>query len=338
MTQEGVRVFYVDCGRIEVHNEPQRLADMPPDLCSRRGVLQCTLDPTSTWSRFFSSSVCFYLENAETHIAASLPREEGKLLKRLAAKKVARWWLVMVDKVTHVDKLTDEAQQKGLEKKVLVGCLWYRLQGQVHWTRFGPSSIEALDSTSPPIASQVDCIGKRLKVHLPSHQPLLSPENILVQLQSRAFKRMKAELNENECGAPLSSLRLGGWLAILTAAGAWERAQLLEVRPKKALVRLVDTGTEQEVDYNKCRELDGTALLLPPMLSQVSLYGLKTPQNWGKRQLKALAEVLHMRGRSISVLDIVVHEVGSPGLGGRWLVSLIDTVANNHQVKRADKC
>ena len=70
MTQEGVRVFYVDCGRIEVHNEAQRLADMPPDLCSRRGVLQCTLDPTSTWSRFFSSSVCFYLENAETHIAA----------------------------------------------------------------------------------------------------------------------------------------------------------------------------------------------------------------------------------------------------------------------------
>ena len=243
----------------------------------------------------------------------------------------------MVDKVTHVDKLTDDPQQKGLEKKVLVGCLWYRLQGQVHWTRFGPSSIEALDSTSPPIASQVDCIGKRLKVHLPSHQPLLSPENILVQLQSRAFKRMKAELNENKCGAPLSSLRMGGWLAILTA-GAWERAQLLEVRPKKALVRLVDTGTEQEVDYNKCRELDGTALLLPPMLSQVSLYGLKTPQNWGKRQLKALAEVLHMRGRSISVLDIVVHEVGSPGLGGRWLVSLIDTVANNHQVNRADKC
>ena len=33
---------------------------------------------------------------------------------------------------------------------------------------------------------------------------------------------------------------------------------------------------------------------------------------------------------SISALDIVVHKISSPG--GRWIVSLIDTVANNHQV------
>ena len=33
---------------------------------------------------------------------------------------------------------------------------------------------------------------------------------------------------------------------------------------------------------------------------------------------------------NISALDIVVHKISSPG--GRWIVSLIDTVANNHQV------
>ena len=65
--------------------------------------------------------------------------------------------------------------------------------------------------------------------------------------------------------------------------------------------------------------------------SYVSLYGLKTPQHWGKRQQEALADVLHMTGEeSISALDIVVHKISSPG--GRWLVSLIDIVANNHQV------
>ena len=53
ITEEGVSVFYMDCGRIEVHNEAERLADMPPDLCSRPEVLKCTLDPTSTWGRFF---------------------------------------------------------------------------------------------------------------------------------------------------------------------------------------------------------------------------------------------------------------------------------------------
>ena len=58
ITEEGVSVFYMDCGRIEVHNEAKRLADMPPDLCSRPEVLKCTLDPTSTWSRLFSSSAC----------------------------------------------------------------------------------------------------------------------------------------------------------------------------------------------------------------------------------------------------------------------------------------
>lgn len=256
----------------------------------------------------------------------SLSREEGKLLKRLVARKAASWWLVVVDRLINVDKSTEE----GLGKKVLVGCLWYRLQGQIHWARFGSSSIDALDSPPKPSASQVDCIGKRLKVRLPSHQPLLSPENIRVELQSRSFKHMKAELNQKEGGTPLSSLRPGGWLAVRTAE-AWERAQLLEIRPQKALVRLVDTGIEKEVDYGKWRELAGTALLLPPMVSHVSLYGLKTPQHWGKRQQEALADVLHMTGEeSISALDIVVHKISSPG--GRWLVSLIDIVANNHQV------
>ena len=51
MTPDGVRVFYMDCGRIEVHSEPQRLADIPLNLCSRLEVLQCTLDPALTWSR-----------------------------------------------------------------------------------------------------------------------------------------------------------------------------------------------------------------------------------------------------------------------------------------------
>ena len=260
-------------------------------------------------------------------------REEAKLLKRLVARKAAKWWLVVVDKSSNVNKLADMnkvIQHRGLERKMLVGCLWYRLRGQTHWVRFGPSSIEALDSPFKPSASQVDCIGKRLKIHLPSHQPLLSPENIRVELQSKSFKNMKAELNQKEGGTPLSSLCPGGWLAVRTAE-AWERAQLLEVGPKKALVRLVDTGSEQEIDFGNLRELAGTALLLPPKVSDVSLYGLKTPLHWGKRQQKALADVLHMtEEESISALDIVVHKISLPG--GRWLVSLIDIVANNHQV------
>ena len=224
-----------------------------------------------------------------------MSREEGKLLKRLVARKEAKWWLVVVDKITNEGEATNMGkvvQHKGLEKKVLVGCLWYRLQGQIHWTRFGSSNGEVLDSQ--PSASQVDCIGKRLRVHLPSHQPLLTPENIIVQLQSKSFQKMKAELNQAGCGISLSNLFPGSWLAVLTAAETWERAQLLEVRPRKALVRLVDTGTEHEVEYSKCRELSGTALRLPPMVSYVSLFGLKTPQHWGERQQKALADLLHI--------------------------------------------
>ena len=138
-------------------------------------------------------------------------REEAKLLKRLVARKAAKWWLVVVDKSSNVNKLADmnkEIQHRGLERKMLVGCLWYRLRGQTHWVRFGPSSIEALDSPFKPSASQVDCIGKRLKIHLPSHQPLLSPENIRVELQSKSFKNMKAELNK-EWEALTKSLK--GW-------------------------------------------------------------------------------------------------------------------------------
>ena len=48
---EGVRVFYMDCGRVEVLREAQRLADLPPDLRSRPEVFKCSLGPTSTWSR-----------------------------------------------------------------------------------------------------------------------------------------------------------------------------------------------------------------------------------------------------------------------------------------------
>ena len=256
-------------------------------------------------------------------------REEEELLKRLVSKKVARWWLVLVDKLRDVDT------QMGLEKSKAVCSLWYRLTGQNHWTRFGPSVLERVDFTSQLSRNNINCIGKRLAVHLPSHQPLISPENIMVQLQSKSFKTMKREMNETEGNSSLKNLSLGRYLAVLTAEG-WERAQILEIRPRKALVRLVDTGAEEEVEYDKMKELAGTALLLPPMLCYVALYGLKTPQIWGELQRAALGEVLHMTGKSISSIDIVVHEVSS--LGGRWMVSVLDVVANNHQVNITALC
>ena len=52
VTEEGLKVFYLDCGRVELHREAQRLADMPQELQSRPEVLNCALDPTSACSRY----------------------------------------------------------------------------------------------------------------------------------------------------------------------------------------------------------------------------------------------------------------------------------------------
>ena len=52
VTEEGLKVFYLDCGRVELHSEAQRLADMPQELQSRPEVLNCALDPTSACSRY----------------------------------------------------------------------------------------------------------------------------------------------------------------------------------------------------------------------------------------------------------------------------------------------
>ena len=140
---------------------------------------------------------------------------------------------------------------------------------------------------------------------------------------------MKTELNKKEGGSLLTRLHPGQALAVLTSGG-WERAQLVRIGRRKALLRLVDQELEVEVEYNNIRELTGKALLLPPMLVTVGLFGLETPQNWGEHQREALAEILHMRGESSSSLEVLVHKRSEPK--GKWLVCLLDKVANNHQV------
>ena len=104
---------------------------------------------------------------------------------------------------------------------------------------------------------------------------------------------------------------------------------MVRIGRRKAVLRLVDQELEVEAEYNNIRELSGKALL-PPKLVTVGLFGLETPQNWGEHQRDALAEILHMRGESSSSLEVLVHKRSEPS--GKWLVCLLDKVANNHQV------
>ena len=104
----------------------------------------------------------------------------------------------------------------------------------------------------------------------------------------------------------------------------------MRIGRRKALLRFMDQELEVEVEYNNIRELSGKALLLPPMLVTVGLFGLETPPNWGEHQREALAEILHMRGESSSSLEVLIHKRSEPK--GKWLVCLLDKVANNHQV------
>ena len=309
VTEEGLKVFYLDCGRVELHSEAQRLADMPQELQSRPEVLNCALDPTSACSRCRPFIQIHKLLNFSGN---------GNWLKRMSAHKETRFWLLVLNK-----------QNPG-EKTTLMVHIWHRLSHQIHWTMCGYVESETLSGSPAPFSeSQIDCIGKRLSVSIPTPQPSLSPEDIKVKLLSESFNQMKTELNQKEGGSPLTRLHPGQALAVLTSGG-WERARLVRIGRRKAVLRLVDQELEVEAEYNNIRELSGKALLLPPMLVTVGLFGLESPQNWGEHQREALAEILHMRGESSSSLEILVYKRSAPK--GKWLVCLLDKVANNHQV------
>jgi len=158
VTEEGLKVFYLDCGRVELHSEAQRLADMPQELQSRPEVLNCALDPTSACSR-----------------------GNGNWLKRMSAHKETRFWLLVLN----------------TQKTTLMVHIWHRLPHQIHWTMCGSVESETLSGSPAPFSeSQIDCIGKRLFVSIPTPQPSLSPEDIKVKLLSESFNQMKTELTK----------------------------------------------------------------------------------------------------------------------------------------------